>query len=80
MDKLIENENLSIEEIDKIESILIDEYNKLTQPYREKFSKLTNLRKSIIKKKIDNCVHDYERFCEYHNDRYYICRKCGHEK
>lgn len=64
----------------QIEKELIDEYTKITLPYRDIFLKIDKLRKDIRKYKINNCDHEFERFCEYHNDRYYICKKCNYEK
>ena len=64
----------------QIENDVINEYNKITLPYRDVLLKLDKLRKDIRKYKINNCDHEFERFCEYHNDRYYICKKCNYEK
>ena len=64
----------------QIEKDVIDEYNKITLPYRDVLLKLDKLRKDIHNYKINNCEHEFERFCEYHNDRYYICKKCNYEK
>ena len=80
-DDFIKNkENITIQDIENIELLLSEEYNNLTAPYRKRFSILSDLKKKLHKRMIDNCEHDYERFSEYHNDRYYICKKCGHEK
>ena len=64
----------------QIENDVINEYNKITLPYRDVLIKIDKLRKDIRKYKINNCEHEFERFCEYHNDRYYICKKCNYEK
>ncbi len=64
----------------QIENDVINEYNKITLPYRDVLIKIDKLRKDIRKYKINNCDHEFERFCEYHNDRYYICKKCNYEK
>ena len=64
----------------QIENDVINEYNKITLPYRDVLIKIDKLRKDIRKYKIKNCDHEFERFCEYHNDRYYICKKCNYEK
>ena len=64
----------------QIENDVIEEYNKITLPYRDVLIKIDKLRKDIYQHKIDNCDHIFERFCEYHNDRYYICKKCNYEK
>lgn len=64
----------------QIENDIINEYNKITLPYRDVLIKIDKLRKDIRKYKINNCEHEFERFCEYHNDRYYICKKCNYEK
>ena len=68
------------ETLTDIENDVMNEYAKITLPYRDIFLKLDKLRKDIHQHKINNCVHDFERFCEYHNDRYYICKKCNYEK
>lgn len=64
----------------QIENDVINEYNKITLPYRDVLIKIDKLRKDIRKYKINNCDHEFERVCEYHNDRYYICKKCNYEK
>ena len=64
----------------QIENDVINEYNKITLPYRDVLIKIDKLRKDIRKYKIKNCDHEFELFCEYHNDRYYICKKCNYEK
>tara|TARA_Y100000389_G_scaffold95236_1_gene91905 strand:- start:15081 stop:15332 length:252 start_codon:yes stop_codon:yes gene_type:complete len=79
-DNIIKKKNVTIQDVTKIELLLSEEYNNLTAPYRKRFSILSNLKKELHKRMIDNCEHDYERFSEYHNDRYYICKNCGHEK
>lgn len=68
------------EKLTKIETEVIDEYNRITLPYRDIFLKIDKLRKDIREYKINNCDHEFERFCEYHNERYYICKKCNYEK
>tara|TARA_Y100000768_G_C23974695_1_gene682460 strand:+ start:1601 stop:1870 length:270 start_codon:yes stop_codon:yes gene_type:complete len=81
--KFISSYSLSNGDEDKltqIETELIDEYNEITLPYRDIFLKIDKLRKDIRKYKINNCDHEFERFCEYHNERYYICKKCNYEK
>lgn len=57
-----------------------NEYSKLIEPYRNLFNRIDTMKKNIRKHEIDNCNHDFERFCEYHNDVYYICKKCNYEK
>uniref|UniRef100_A0AB39JFU6 Uncharacterized protein n=1 Tax=Florenciella sp. virus SA2 TaxID=3240092 RepID=A0AB39JFU6_9VIRU len=80
-DDFIKNkQNVTIQDVTKIELLLSEEYNKITAPYRKRLSILNELKKELHKKMIDNCDHDYERFSEYHNDRYYICKKCCHER
>ena len=62
------------------EEFLINELNKVSNPYRNTLIQITKIQKHIRNEEIANCKHDYERFCEYHNDRYFVCRICGHEK
>jgi len=46
--------------------------------------KYTNESQCIMKKLKDVycslCDHDWERHVEYHNERYYTCKKCGMER
>ncbi len=78
--KMSEKEKISDEKLDLLEDMLIEEYNKITSPYRIKFKYISELKKQNYKSKIQNCVHEYVRYNEYHNDRYFQCKKCGHEK
>ncbi len=55
-------------------------YNNLTQPYRNLFNRIDTIKKNIRKHEIEICNHDFERFSEYHNDVYFVCRKCNYEK
>ena len=74
------NNDISIEKLLEYDSKLIEEYNTITQDYRRLF-KIIDLK--IKKKKqeiINNCQHNYIRYSEYHNERYFICDKCGNEK
>ena len=69
-----------IEELNKFEEKLREEYNSITSEYRILFKQIgTEINKSIEHKR-RTCSHNYIRECEYHNDRYFICDKCGHEK
>jgi thymidine kinase len=72
--------NELMDEIQSYESFVIDKLNKVSEPYRHVLIKIDSLRKQHREETIRNCEHDFERFCEYHNDVYFICRKCGFEK
>lgn len=69
-----------IPEIDELESILIEELNQVSYPYRRELERIRVMKKEHREAEIRNCEHDFERFCEYHNDVYFVCRKCGFEK
>lgn len=72
--------NIDLEKIMEYEEKLTEEYNTITEKYRILFRKLNTERKTKKQQIIDNCSHNYIRYSEYHNDRYFICDKCGHEK
>ena len=72
--------NLTTEELKSFEEKLTEEYNNITEEYRCLFHRLKNEVNKKTKEKIMNCEHDYIRYSEYHNERYFICNKCGHEK
>uniref|UniRef100_A0A6C0KYZ5 Uncharacterized protein n=1 Tax=viral metagenome TaxID=1070528 RepID=A0A6C0KYZ5_9ZZZZ len=72
--------NCSMEEIIAFKEKLRVEYNKITEPYRTLMMNIDDKIEQKQKQIYDKCSHDYERFSEYHNDRYYICKICGHEK
>lgn len=66
--------------MDTYETFLADQLDMVSSPYRNALIKLSNIRKAQHAERVRNCQHDFERFCEYHNDVYFICRKCGYEK
>ena len=66
--------------IDNYENYLIEELNKVSLPYRSTLNEIFLIRKTMREECIRNCKHDFERFSEYHNDVYFVCRKCGYEK
>lgn len=89
MSELVKEINISIvnkihkddlNELYNYESKLTKEYNCITQEYRTLFKRLSYEKKRIKQNIIDNCTHNYIRYSEYHNDRYFICDKCGNEK
>jgi hypothetical protein len=59
---------------------ICERINEVSKPYKEVLNKLSDISISVKEKEIADCVHDFERFTEYHNDRYFVCRKCGFEK
>jgi hypothetical protein len=67
-------------DMDHYESFLIEQYNRVSSPYRDAMLKLDAIRKARHEERVRICDHDFERFCEFHNDVYFVCRKCGHEK
>ena len=69
-----------MDEIIEIENFFIDNYNTLTRRYRLVFSMFQEMKKKKERDIISNCQHDYIRISECHNDSYYICNKCGHER
>ena len=64
----------------ELEEKLIVEYNLITKDYRNLFEKMCEKKKMLQEETIANCVHNYIRYSDYHNERYFICDKCGHEK
>lgn len=79
IDRFSMNEDNEIK-LKVIENDIRTEYNNMTLPYRNLLLKIGNLKQEIHQNKINNCDHDFERICEYHNERYYICKKCNYEK
>lgn len=72
--------NLTIEELASFEEKLTEEYNNITEEYRCLFHKIKKETHNRRQEQIMNCVHKYIRYSEYHNESYFICDKCGHEK
>lgn len=72
--------NCSMQDIIAYKEKIIIEYNKLTEPYRMLMMKVDEKIENKQQQIYRECSHDYERFSEYHNERYYLCRICGHEK
>ena len=77
---ILNNYKQNTDEILKCEKKLIDEYNNITEDYRILFNKIKIQIKKNKDQIITKCDHNYIRYSEYHNDRYFICNKCGHEK
>jgi len=77
---ILENYEKNTDELLKCEERLTDEYNEITKEYRILFDKLKTQLQKNKEEIIRNCDHEYIRYSEYHNDRYFICDKCGHEK
>ena len=76
-----ENNNKAFQEkLSQYERMVIEKYAEVSQPYKCLLSRIQNISKEIREKEIADCDHEFERFSEYHNDRYYICRKCQCEK
>lgn len=67
-------------DMDQYEQYLTEQYNRVSSPYREAILKLGAIRKARHEECVRNCQHDFERFCEFHNDVYFVCRKCGFER
>lgn len=74
------DKNIGLEKVEECEKKLADEYNTITEKYRILFDKLACIRQRKAQEIIDSCSHNYTRYSEYHNERYFICNKCGHEK
>ena len=68
------------EHIDRYQDFLSEQLNIVSLPYRTALMRLDHIRKEQYNERVRKCQHDFERFCEYHNDVYFICRKCGFEK
>jgi hypothetical protein len=41
---------------------------------------LQNISNKLLKSSVSLCDHDIYSECEYHNDRYYYCRKCSYSR
>jgi len=76
----LNTKTLTIEELQSLEKKLIEEYNNATQEYRRLFQRIQNETSIKREEIIMNCEHNYIRYTEYHNERYFECDKCGHEK
>lgn len=76
----LNTKTLTIEELQSLEKKLIEEYNNVTQEYRRLFQRIQNESRRKRQETIMNCEHNYIRYAEYHNERYFECDKCGHEK
>ena len=72
--------NLTKNELLLYQDKVINEYNKITQPYRAHLIDIHNEIKKRKDEEIKNCDHSWIRECEYHNEKFYICTKCGLEK
>lgn len=72
--------NITISDVIEKEEILSAEYSKITKPYRDLFQILAKIKHNKRDEEIRNCDHNYVRYSEYHNERYYVCSKCNHEK
>jgi len=66
--------------MDDYETFLSEQMNIVSLPYRTALIQISNIREAQHDEMVRTCKHDFERFCEYHNDVYHICRKCGYEK
>lgn len=67
-------------DLEQYENFLSEQLNLVSSPYRTALNQLTDIKRARHEERVRNCQHDFERFCEYHNDVYFICRKCGYEK
>lgn len=77
---VLDNYETDTNELLKCEERLANEYNEITKEYRILFDKLKKQLQKNNEEIIQNCDHQYKRYSEYHNDIYFICDKCGHEK
>lgn len=71
---------ITIEELNILEERLREEYNNITEEYRTLFHKIKGETKKKKREIIMKCDHNYIRYSEYHNERYFVCDKCGNEK
>lgn len=76
----LDRNNIKNDELSNYDKRLCNEYNNITREYRELFQKIKIKMDENKKNIIKSCNHNYIRYSEYHNDRYFICDKCGHEK
>ena len=72
--------NELMKDLDTYDEFLTAEYIRITEPYRIAMHHVTELKEKRREEDIKSCDHDFERFCEFHNDVYFTCRKCGYEK
>ena len=72
--------NIETSELLEHKKKLDEEYNTITEEYRELYQKIETKMNENREKIVKNCNHKYSRISEYHNDRYFICNICGHEK
>tara|TARA_A100001015_G_C14808662_1_gene639947 strand:+ start:166 stop:432 length:267 start_codon:yes stop_codon:yes gene_type:complete len=77
---ILDNYKKDTKELLKCEENLRNEYNEITKEYRILFDQIKVQVQKNNKEIMQNCEHQYIRHSEYHNDRYFICDKCGHEK
>lgn len=80
IDGYFNSSKMDIEKLLDCEKRLIDEYNEITKEHKRLFSKIETEIKTRRLEIIANCEHKYIRYSEYHNDCYFICEKCHHEK
>ena len=76
----LNKKQIDIENISRLKEKLIVEYNSVTEEYRNLFQRIKHETDKKKKEMIEQCEHDYIRYSEYHNERYFICEKCGNEK
>jgi len=78
--QVLDKSDIKNDELLNYDKKLCDEYNIITEEYRQLFQKLKIKMKENRENVIKNCNHKYIRYSEYHNDRYFVCDICGHEK
>jgi hypothetical protein len=76
----MKNPQLDIDELVRLEGRLTEEYNRITEDYRMLFGRIETDKLKKRQQLVKNCQHNYIRYSEYHNDRYFICSICGHER
>tara|TARA_Y100000389_G_C17267310_1_gene416117 strand:- start:118 stop:381 length:264 start_codon:yes stop_codon:yes gene_type:complete len=80
IESILDKNNVSVEELYILEDKLSKEYNIITEGYRTLFHRIKNVTCEKRQEMIMKCQHHYTIYTEYHNERYFVCNKCGHEK
>lgn len=78
--KALTNSHIESSELLTHKKKLDEEYNIVTTEYRHLFQQIEARMNENREKVVKSCNHKYSRISEYHNDRYFVCDLCGHEK
>lgn len=73
----INSQNNNSESIEEIKNLQKDITNKIKN-LNDIMKNLNELKLKLKKNRENLCDHEIYSVCEYHNDRYYYCKKCSY--